>query len=395
MNSELVTYNRLLNMDIPVGQSAFLWGARKTGKSTYLRAHFSESVYYDLLKSDLHQRYTKEPYLLREEVLALSEGQLSHPIIIDEVQKIPALLNEVHWLIENTSAYFILCGSSARQLKRGGANLLGGRAWRFEFYPLVFPEIPDFDLLHSLNNGLLPSHYLQKNASRSLNAYVHDYLKEEIRGEGLVRNLPAFSRFLDAVGFSHGEMTNFSNISRDVGVDSKTVKEYYQILIDTLLGFFILPFSKRISRDIITATPKFYLFDVGIANYLQKKKIIDLKGIDAGNSFEQFILLELVAYRGLKELHFDIQYWRTRSGLEVDFVLNQGEIVIEVKISSQVRKADIKGLISFVIDYHPKKAFVVSQDPRPRKILLDDGLEITILPWKEFLNVLWSGSLIQ
>lgn len=394
MNSELVKYKRLLIMDIPVGQSAFLWGARKTGKSTYLRVHFPKSTYYDLLKSDLYERYSKEPHLLREEVLALDSNQLSCPIIIDEVQKIPMLLNEVHWLIENTSAYFILCGSSARQLKRGGVNLLGGRAWRFEFYPLVFPEIPDFDLLQAFNNGLLPSHYLQKNATRSLNAYVHDYLKEEIRGEGLVRNLPAFSRFLDAVGFAHGEMINFSNIARDVGVDSKTVKEYYQILVDTLLGFFISPFSKRVSRDIIMATPKFYLFDLGVSNFLQKKKISDLRGIDAGRSFEQFILLELVAYRGLKELRFDIQYWRTKSGLEVDFILNQGEISVEVKISKQVRKTDIRGLISFVLEHRPKKAMVVSQDPKPRKILLDHGLEIIILPWKMFLSKLWSGELL-
>ncbi|MCB1828091.1 MAG: AAA family ATPase, partial [Coxiellaceae bacterium] len=166
MSSEIVKYKRLLNIDIPVGQSAFLWGGRKTGKSTYLHTHFPDAVYFDLLKSELFIELSKAPYLLRERVLALPPEQLLQPIVIDEVQKVPALLDEVHWMIENSDAYFILCGSSARKLKHGGANLLGGRAWRFEFYPLVYPEIPDFDLLHAMNAGLIPSHYLQKDASR-------------------------------------------------------------------------------------------------------------------------------------------------------------------------------------------------------------------------------------
>src|SRR5581483_9891017 len=178
MSSELVKYPRLLKMHLPKRQSAFLWGARKTGKSTYLHAHFPEAVYYQLLKSDVFIRLAKEPHLLREEVLALPRENLKYPIILDEVQKVPALLDEVHWLIENTEAQFILCGSSARKLKREGANLLGGRAWRYTFFPLVYPEIPDFDLLKALNRGLIPSHYLSTEPKRSLKAYILDYLTD-------------------------------------------------------------------------------------------------------------------------------------------------------------------------------------------------------------------------
>ena len=192
-----IEYPRYLKMRLPSGQSAFLWGARKTGKSFYLKRHFPDSVCYDLLETDLYFRLLKEPHLFREEVLALSEAALSHPIIVDEIQKIPVLLDEVHWLIENSAAYFILCGSSARKLKNTGVNLLGGRAWRYEFFPLVYPEIEQFDLLQALQRGLIPSHYHAKNWSKTARSYVNDYLKEEIKAESLVRNLAAFAQFLD------------------------------------------------------------------------------------------------------------------------------------------------------------------------------------------------------
>lgn len=236
MDSSKVYIGRAFELDLPSGQSAFLWGARKIGKSTYLRQKFPEAVRYDLSNSDLYFRLLKEPHQIRQEILELPQASLKHPIIINNIQKIPALLDEIHWLIENTDAHFILCGSSARKLKKGAANLLGGRAWRFTFYPLVFPEINDFDLLKALNNGLVPSHYLSSNPNRSLSAYVQGYLKEEIIAEGLVQNLPAFARFLDAVGFSHGQITNYTNIASDCAVDAKTIKAYYQILIDTLIG---------------------------------------------------------------------------------------------------------------------------------------------------------------
>jgi predicted AAA+ superfamily ATPase len=396
MNSELVIKKRLLNIELPEKQSAFLWGARKTGKSTYLRTHFPDSLCYDLLKSDVYTRLVKEPHLFREEILAVSPEVLRHPVIVDEVQKIPLLMDEVHWLIENTPASFILCGSSARKLKQSAANLLGGRAWRFSFYPLVSAEISDLDLLHACHTGLIPSHYLQTQAQahRSLKAYVQDYLKHEIQAEGLTRNLPAFARFLDAIAMTHGELTNFSNVARDCGVDSKTVKEYYQILVDTLLGYFVLPYKKHVGRDVISATPKFYLFDIGVANTLAKRKIEQLKGIEAGHCFEHFILMELIAYRGLQELEFDINFWRTKTGLEVDFILGKAEVAIEVKISNTVSKTELRGLVAFCEEHQPKKAYVVSQDMRARKLNFDMPTEIMILPWREFLKMLWAGEII-
>lgn len=387
-------YQRLLKVKLPARKSAFLWGARQTGKSTYLKQHFSDSLYYDLLKSDLAFQLEKSPNLLREEILSANPKQLTMPIIIDEIQKIPSLLDEIHWLIENTKAQFILCGSSARKLKRVGVNLLGGRALRYHFYPLVYPEIPQFNLLTALKNGLIPSHYLSTEIDLLLESYIIDYLNEEIREEGLVRNLPDFSRFLDSMGFSHGQMTNYHNIARDCGVSAKTVENYYQILIDTLLGYFLPPYHKKISRDIITKTPKFYLFDMGVANYLAKREIKELGGAAAGEAFEHFILTQLIAYNGLNKKRNEITYWRTKTGLEVDFIINDAEVAIEVKIKKIVEKQDIKGLIAFCQEHKPKQAIVVSQDARPRKLSIEGGTDILVLPWEEFLKRLWDNDII-
>lgn len=385
---------RILNIALPKGQSMFLWGARKTGKSTYLKQHFPTSIYYDLLKTDEVTRLLAAPHLLREELVGLSETQVKHPIIIDEIQKVPALLNEVHWLIENKKLSFILCGSSARKLRRGAANLLGGRAWRFSFYPLVYKELANFDLLRALNHGLLPSHYLSNQPLRMLRAYVNDYLTEEIQAEGLVRNLPGFARFMELVGFTNGQLLNFSNIARDCAIDAKTVKEYYQILVDTLIGYFVLPFSKKIKRELIQSTPKFYLFDVGVANYLKRRKIEILKGDEAGDAFENYILMELIAYFGLHELDVPIQYWRSKAGHEVDFVLNRGEMAIEVKISTSPALNDLRGLQAFCEDYQPKYAIVVCQAQRKRILKTIGKTAIEVLPWQTFLENLWNKQYI-
>jgi predicted AAA+ superfamily ATPase len=220
----MVPIPRKLKLDLPKRQSAFLWGPRKTGKSTYLAMTFPKSIRYDFLDTDLALAFLKRPALLREQLLAKSSHDLESPVILDEVQKVPAVLDEVHALIEQHGFRFILCGSSARKLKRGRANLLGGRAWRFELFPFATPELHQPDLLRILNRGLIPSHYLSGNPSRALAGYVRDYLKEEVFDEGLSRNVPAFSRFFDAMAYSHGELTNYANISRECGVDAKTVK---------------------------------------------------------------------------------------------------------------------------------------------------------------------------
>lgn len=388
-------FKRILNMQLPAGQSAFLWGARQAGKSSYLKSHFKQSLYIDLLDTHELVRLTRSPSLLREEILALDQAP-STPIIIDEIQKIPDLLNEVHYLIENYKLAFILCGSSARKLKTQSTNLLGGRAWIYHLYPLTFKEIPEFNLLKALQHGLIPRHYLAETAdiNNHLQAYIDIYLTDEIRNEGLVRNLAAFARFLDVAGFTNGEMINASNIARDCGVDRTTVQGYYQILVDTLLGYFIYPFHVKKKRDIVISTPKFYLFDVGVANYLANQSFSLLKGNIAGKSFEHFILMELIAYRDYLRKRFEIQYWRTKTGHEVDFILGNADIAIEVKISDQVHKEDLKGLIAFCEEFPNTSAIVVSQDKRSRKLEIAHNQFILILPWNEFLTQLWQGDII-
>ena len=381
---------RILNINLPPGQSAFLWGPRKTGKSTYLKTRFPASLTYDFLQTDLFLDFSKRPALLREQILAKDEEVLKHPIILDEVQKVPQILDEVHWLIENKRLQFILCGSSARKLVRGKVNLLGGRAWRFEMFPLVTAELKNPDLLAILNRGLIPAHYLQETFKKSLNAYTRDYLKEEVFDEGLTRNVPAFSRFFDAMGYSHGELTNFSNIARECGVDSKTVKEYYQILVDTLLGSFVEPFKRRQDRKVISRASKFYLFDTGVAGSITKRSIEEEKGEIFGKSFEHFVFTEITAYNSYREVGYEINFWRTKSGLEVDFVLGGGEVAIEVKGINRIDNRDLRPLRTFKNLYAPRKALVVCNEKVERTV----G-DIRIIPWRKFLYDLWADRIIH
>ena len=384
-------YVRELKIELPRGQSAFLWGARKTGKSTLLQRQFPESIRFDLLDTRLMLDFTRAPWTLGERIAATEGAKRELPILIDEVQKAPALLDEVHRLIEGERLSFVLCGSSARKLKRGSANLLGGRAWRFALHPLTWPEIPDFDLLTALNRGLVPEHYDSAHHRRALVGYVDDYLKEEVLDEGLTRNAPAFSRFFEALAFCNGEMLNYSNVARDCGVSSKTVKEYFQILVDTLLGVLVKPFSRRPSRSVITAAPKFYLFDVGVANHIAGRRIERAAGPEFGRALEHFVLMELLAYRSYREHDFPIRFWRTRSGRECDFVLGRGGgVALEVKGANRVRRADFKGLRAFVDEHGPRTAIVVCNEGAVRRT--DDG--IWILPWERFLERLWEDEVV-
>ncbi|MBU2541824.1 MAG: AAA family ATPase [Candidatus Omnitrophica bacterium] len=382
---------RILNIRLPKRQSAFLWGPRKVGKTTYLRKHFPNSLIYDFLKTDFFIEVSKNPALLRERLLAKDKSDIKHPIVLDEVQKIPQILDEVHWLIENKGLRFILCGSSARKLRRGHVNLLGGRAWRFEMFPLVTAELKAPNLLHILNHGMIPVHYLQDDneCRKSLKAYVQDYLREEIFAEGLTRNIPAFSRFIDAFGYSHGELTNYYNIARDCGVDSKTVKEYYQILIDTLLAIRIEPFKKRQSRQVITKASKYYLFDVGVAGCLTKRHLENERGVEFGKALEHFLLMEIVAYRAYCSREFEINFWRTKSGMEVDLVLGGGKIAIEIKGSGRLDKRDLNGLTAFMEEHSPKRSIIICNEKEKR---LHGKIEI--LPWGNFLSELWQGKVL-
>lgn len=384
---------RELQIDLPAGQSLFLWGARKTGKSTYLKAYFPNSLYIDFLHHATFLEYSKNPSLLRERIQTMP--QQSDPIIIDEVQKIPEVLDEVHWMIENILGIsFILCGSSLRKLKHTGANLLGGRAWRQLFFPLCFPELPEFDLLKIFNQGLIPAHYLSKSKpTRSLEGYLVDYIIPEVQWESRIRNLGGFNRFLEALAFSHGEILNYSNIARECHVSAKTAQGYVELLCDMLLGYLMPPYLSKTSRQLVVSAPKFYFFDPCLPHVLLDREINQLKGPEAGHAFEHYLFLELIAYKELRKKRYNINYWRTKNGLEVDFILNKGDVAIEAKITAPVGRHDIKGLIAFTKEHQPKKSIVVGLEPH-RRIMEIDDIQITVYPIKEFLEDLWTGQIV-
>lgn len=380
-------YNRLQTFRGIGKESCFLWGPRQTGKSTLLKSHFPNSIYYDLLLASEYERLLRRPSILREELLI--KNPVGTPIILDEVQKIPALLDEIQWLIVNKEYQFILCGSSARKLKRGGGNLLGGRAFRYELFPLTSAEIDEFDLLRALNHGLLPRHYLGDNARLMLQSYVGEYLKEEIAAEALVRNMPAFNRFLEIAAFSNGEVMNYQNIAADCGVGAPTIKSYFQILEDTLIGRFLPAYRKRPKRRIIQS-PKFYFFDLGLVNFLLKRGEISEGGDSFGRAFEHFIFQELRTHAHYSGLFYDLSYWRTTSQFEVDFILGDHEVAIEVKGVDEVSPHHLRSMKAFIGEYAPRRAMLISRDQAPRIV---DGIEI--LPWQIFLGKLWKGEIIS
>lgn len=378
-------YSRIQNFKGLGKESCFLWGARQTGKSTLLKQLFPDALNFDLLLASEYERLLRNPSLLRE----ILEGSVpSFPVIIDEIQRIPSLLNEIHWLIVNRNIQFILSGSSPRKILRAGGNLLGGRAIRYELYPLVSEEIPDFDLLKALNNGLLPRHYLAKYPGKLLSAYIGNYLRDEIITEAKIRNIASFSRFLEAAAFSNGEMVNYSNIAADCGISSPTVKEYFQILEDTMTGRFLPSYQKKPKRRVINA-PRFYYFDVGIAGYLLKRGRIESGSEAFGKAFEHFIFQEIYAHSHYSDLNYPICYWRTASQIEVDFILGDHETAIEVKSTNMVNPHHLKGLKSFAEEYKVRKLIVISTDPYPRQI---DNIKV--LPWQVFLQQLWGGEVI-
>ncbi len=381
---------RMLTLPKPP-HSFFLWGPRLSGKTTLLRQHYPRALWYDLLQSDVFLRLASAPHVLREEVLAharLARGG-QQIVIIDEVQKIPALLDEVHWLIEHTRLQFVLSGSSARKLRRGHANLLGGRAQRIELMPLVSAEVPEFDLVRALNQGLLPRHYLSDQPAADQRAYVADYLREEIAAEALLRSLPTFARFLEAAAIGNGQCLAYANIARECGVSAPTVRAYYEILEDTLLGAPLPPYRLRPKRRVIVA-PKWYFFDPAIAGCLARRGVVMQGSAMFGHAFEHFIHHELRAYAAYSGKHFDIAYWRTAGGAEVDFILGRHEAAIEVKATTHAHDQHARGLVAIGADYTCGQRLLVTLDPRPR--LLSCG--IMVLPWREFCARLWAGEVV-
>jgi predicted AAA+ superfamily ATPase len=381
-------FRRALPLPKRPAQTFFLWGPRQAGKTSLLRATYPEAHRIDLLETDSFAKYASAPHRLREELRARTD----HPFtIIDEVQKVPALLDEVHWLIENRGLVFGLCGSSARKVRRGHANLLGGRAVRFELFGLVSHELGDrFDIERALNHGLLPRHYLSEEPASLLRAYVGDYLKEEVAAEGLVRRLPAFSEFLRVAAIGDTEPLNFSNVARECAVSSPTVRGYYDILIDTLLGRFLPAFTHRPKRRVLKP-PKFYFADVGVVNTLARRGRLEAGSELYGKALESWVFHELSAHRVYTEAHYDLAYWRLASGIEVDFVLGRGAVAIEVKATRRVASQHLKGLREFAVD-HPgvRRRVVVCLEDVPRRT--DTGIDI--LPVTEFARRLWSGKLV-
>ncbi len=371
---------RHLTLDLAPGRSAFLWGPRRVGKTYWIHHHvlMGQERLIDLLETDTFAEYAARPALLRERW----DGRLT---VIDEVQKVPALLDEVHWLIERKGASFLLTGSSARKLRQSHANLLAGRASRYEMGPLSATETTGFDLERVMWTGLLPPLFLSDDPDRDLRSYVADYLKEEIAAEARLQNLPAFAEFLRVAALTSSELLNYTNVARETGVSAKVVRTYFEILEDTLLAHRLPPWTRTPNRRMIQ-TEKFYLFDVGIANHLARRRP-QIGSAEFGKSFEQWVLMELMNYRRYRQPDLDLRYWRTSTGQEVDFVLGDMIAAIEVKGARRVHEGDLRGLKALRQSHAVKYALVVCLEKEPRRV--ESGIEI--VPWRLFLERLWAG----
>ena len=365
-------------------KSFFLFGPRATGKTTLIRQQLAETAtIIDLLDSRYFLRLSGAPHEL-ESLIAAAPADI---IVIDEIQRIPELLNEIHRLIETQNITFLLTGSSARKLRRGKANLLAGRVWDARMFPLVHRELNDMDLNRYLRYGGLPAVYLSEYPDEELDAYVNTYLKEEILAEGLIRRLPPFSRFLKTIALSNGEMINFTKLANDCQVPPSTVTEYVGLLEDTLIGFLLPAWTESKKRKTIK-TGKFYFFDPGITHTLAGTETLDRNSNLYGKSFEQFICMELRAYLSYSRQKLPRTYWRSKNGHEVDFLLGT-KTAIEVKASKKISRNDFKGLKYLKEEGVFQNLILVSQDPV--SIRTDN---ILTLPWQKFLSDLWRDKFI-
>lgn len=381
-------YPRKLDMvTLSKQKSFFLFGPRSTGKTTLLRTQFPGIPIINLLTSSAFLPLAANPAGLAD--IVKEQLRIGDIIIIDEIQKLPVLLDEVHNLIESNNVCFILTGSSARKLKSSGVNLLAGRAWQANLYPLVSSEIIDFDLNRYLKFGGLPQVYSSEHPKEELNAYVSVYLKEEIQSEALVQNLPQFSRFLKTAAFLNAEQLNYANVASDAGIPASTVKGYFSILEDTFTGF-LLESRRDLAKRKAVATAKFYFFDTGVANFLRGVERIYEGGSDYGKAFEQFIAMELRAWISYNRTGHSLCYWRTQTGIEVDFIVGDS-FAVEAKASKLIHDKHLKGLRKLKEENVLQYYFVVSLDPNNKET--EDG--IRCLHWQRFLELLWSNTLIS
>lgn len=380
-------FKRILNLrPLLEHRSILLLGPRQVGKSTYLQNEFPESKYYNLLQADTFHELSRNPERIRQ-----SLSSKDKIIIIDEIQKLPSLLDEVQaMMLKNPALRFILTGSSARKLKRGSANLLAGRAHVLRMHPLVYSELnDDIPLLTRLNHGNLPAIINSPLANKDLENYVGTYLKEEILQEALSRGVESFSRFLEVAALANGRQLNFTEIASDTGVPARTIKEYYAILEDTLIGRFLTPFAKTKKRKPV-ATSRFYFFDIGIVNSLCARGPLQNKSELFGQALEHLIWCEIQAYLDYQQLSLPFHYWRTTSQIEVDFVIGT-LVAIEVKSKSKVSKRDYKSLLMLKEEFKNIRTIVVCQESEQLKT--DDGVEV--FPIKKFLEDLWDHKIIK
>lgn len=372
-------YSRIITA--PEKKSFFLFGPRGTGKTTWLKNTFRNAVYIDLLDSTLYNDLLANPHRLEQFV----PPDFDDFVIIDEVQRIPELLHEVHRLIEERKVAFILTGSSARKLKKKNVNLLAGRALTYHLFPLTAEELKnDFNLKNSLLYGHLPAIFKEPDPKRYLESYVSTYLREEVQQEGLARNLSAFGRFLEAASFSHGQILNLSEIARECAIHRKAAENYFSILEDILIADRLPAFTKKAKRRMLMH-PKFYFFDVGVYRTLRPSGPLDTPEEIEGAALEGLVFQELKAINSYLDLDYQIYYWRTAAGMEVDFVLygKRGIKAIEVKRSAKVNSRDLRGLKSFIKDYPEAKAYMVYGGQRR---LWENGIEL--IPAEQFFRQL-------
>lgn len=376
---------RILNLpSLLQKKSFFLLGPRGTGKTFLVREQLgAEAIAIDLLHSDYYLRLSAAPHLLEAIVEA---GQPKAYVVIDEIQKIPQLLDEVHRLIEGRRWKFLLTGSSARKLRRGSANLLAGRAWTAELFPLSWREMPHFDLERLLRYGGLPAVYLGEDPEEELQAYARTYLYEEIQAEGSVRKLPPFSRFLRTAALSNGQILNFTTIGSDAQVSPSTVREYYQILEDTLVGFMLPAWTESKSRK-AASTGKFYFFDTGVVNTLAGTRTVERNSDLYGRCFEHWLAMEIRAALSYRRSAATFRFWRSRQGNEVDFLLGS-DCAIEAKATTQVQRRHAAGLYAIKDENVFRRYYLVSQDTIEQT---SDG--IRFVHWRTFLEKLWSDAL--
>jgi uncharacterized protein len=385
--------NRFIDVfEKTIAKSMFLFGPRQTGKSSLVRHSLpKEAVTFNLLDHAVFLKLSADPTLLRQQLLKNHNDAVNRLVVVDEIQKLPVLLDEVHLLIEEHGFRFILTGSSARKLRRAGVNLLGGRARNQYLHPLTFIELGSekFDLSKALNRGLIPSHYFSDRARSDLRTYAGSYLETEIATEAAVRNIESFSRFLQVAAMCNGQILNQTTIASDAKVARKTIAEYIEILTDTLLAYELPAWNKSQKRKALE-TSKLYFFDVGVARAIQDLPAVKEKSADFGDAFEQYIFHELKTYIDYVNPGATLHYWRSTTGFEVDFILDN-QIAIEVKAKNQVSTKDLKGLRALAEENAMKVYLVVSMESTARKT--DDG--ILILPWREFLTSLWNDVFIK